>query len=86
MRLNARLDAEMSEKVEYLKEVTQESLTRIIKQALDLYYLEVSAGKERPIDRMRQNGFVSCGTGPEDLSKNYKLYLEEGLSEKYNHR
>lgn len=86
MRLNARLDDELARKVEFLKETTQESYTDILKKALNLYYEQVSAGKSKPIDLIRKNLFVGCGEAVEDLSKNYKQHLREGLGEKLDYR
>ncbi|MGK5092816.1 CopG family transcriptional regulator [Deltaproteobacteria bacterium TL4] len=79
MILNAQLDDQSAYKIEFLKETTQDSLTDIIKKALDLDYDQLTINQQSPLEIMKKNGFIGCAPGPGDLSENYKEYLAKSL-------
>ena len=50
MRINARLENDYAEKLEYLKKQTQLSTTEIVKQAIDLLYRQ---SKSKPGEKIK---------------------------------
>lgn len=86
MRISARLDEEQSERLEFIQRETQESVSEVIKRAIDRYYGEVSQGRSRAAEILAATGFIGSGEGPGDLSADYKRYLEEGWSQKHGDR
>jgi hypothetical protein len=83
MRINARLDEEDAKTLLFLKGATGQSTTEIVKHSLKLYlnHLQEDAYTKNQILLKELAGI---GEGPEDLSENYKDYLTESLSEKYD--
>ena len=85
MRINARLDERSEENLEFIKEVTGENVTRIIKDLLEERARQLRQ-KNKPGSKMKallESDFVGCAEGPEDLSTNYKEYIYQGLKEKH---
>jgi hypothetical protein len=81
-RVNARLDEETRHKVEYIKQRTRNGVSEIIVASLDLYYRTLKKSELSAAEILRSSGFVGCGTGPEDLSENYKQHLTRSLAKK----
>ena len=84
MRINARLENDYAEKLEYLKKQTQLSTTEIVKQAIDLLYRQSKSKTSKKIKALLESDFIGCGEGPEDLSTHYKQYLTESLAKKHD--
>ena len=85
MRINARLDERSEENLEFIKQVTGESVTRIIKDLLEERARQLRQ-KNKPGSKFKallESDFVGCAEGPEDLSTNYKEYIYQGLKEKH---
>jgi hypothetical protein len=80
--LNARLDEELSQKVEYLRLRTKLSVTDVVKRSIERYYEEVhrSVGDTRAI--LGQSGFLGCAEGEPNLSRDYKQELAKSLGRK----
>ncbi len=87
MRVNARLDKDLSAAVEQLLRKTGKTISEVMKEALALY---LEAQKQKPqstIDVLRAAGLVGTAEGgPKDLSTNAKRYLTEDLGRKHGHR
>ena len=83
MRINARLDPSSEQAFEYLKQNTGQSVTQIIKHSLELYVRELKSQAGRR-NRQLLDELAGIGKGPEDLSENYKSYLDESLDEKHS--
>jgi hypothetical protein len=81
-RLNARLDAELSEKLEYLKDRTKLSVTEVVKRSIERYYDEVRRGSADTHSLLMESGFIGCADGPADLSTEYKRELGALLRKK----
>jgi len=75
MRVNARLDAGLEEKVEYLKAATHATLSDVIKASIEVYYEQVRRREVESARRLTEAGFVGCGSGDPDLSERYKAEL-----------
>lgn len=77
MRVNARLDDSYAEKIEYLKEMTGQTLSDLIRESVDRYYMTVRAEAERrqcALDEL-VGAFDGRKDTPTDLSADYKRYL-----------
>jgi len=81
MRVNARLDDESAEQVEYLVAATGEGVSHVLRESVAHYYRHVKAQKK---------GLVHFGpligkghSGQSDIASNWKRYLGESLGEKY---
>ena len=83
MRINARLEDEYAEKLEYIKKQNHLSTTEVVKQGIDLLYLRSKAKPSEKIRALLESDFIGCSEGPEDLSTHYKQYLTESLAEKH---
>jgi hypothetical protein len=81
-RINARLDAEVAEKLEALRRRTGRSTTEIICVALERLYESEIRGPTDAASILRKTGFIGSGTGSEDLSTDYKSILSKSLGQK----
>lgn len=84
MRVNARLDEESAEQVEYLVAATGEGVSHVLRESVAHYYRHVRAQKK---------GLVHLGpligkgnSGRSDIASNVKKYVGEYLDEKYQLR
>lgn len=84
MRINARLDHDMTEKILFIEQQTGESTSAIIRSALNLYYQQLQNSKPNALAIFEQTGFIGSGEGPTDLSENYKQYLN--FADKHDYR
>lgn len=84
MRINARLDQNLEDKIQYILEKRNVSQTEMVKQALELLYELVKSENESSARALIEAGFVGGGKGPSDLSENYKEELGHLLDEKYD--
>lgn len=89
MRINARLDDSYEEQLAAIQKQTGKTRTEILKEALDLYIQEHSESASE-IARYKNQQILEIlkgsNEGPEDLSENYKEYLDEGLRDKHGIR
>ena len=85
MRINARLDKSTQEQLDYLRTTTRQSVTEIVRQGLSLYYQQIKSQSEGGTRRLLESDFIGCCEGPEDLSSDYKRYLQQGTAEKHGH-
>jgi len=88
MRINARLDEQSEQDLQFIKQTTGETVTQIIKTLLE-ERAERLREKNRPGAKLKallDSDFVGCGEGPEDGSINYKKYVADYLDDKYPDR
>jgi predicted nucleic-acid-binding protein len=85
MRINARLDKHSEKNLEFIKQVTGENITQIIKDLLEerAAKLRQTAKPGSKFNALLKSEFVGCSEGMEDLSTNYKDYIHQGLKEKH---
>lgn len=81
MRINARLDHEYELKLNYLQQQTDQSVTEVIKAALDVYDATVS--KAKPFNILMNNGLIGCGNAEPDFARHCKDKFTENLDGKY---
>ena len=81
-RLNARLEPELEQKLEYLRQRTGLSTSDVVRESTERYYeaVRTAGGSAREI--LEGSGFVASGTGPADLSERYKGHLTASSSGK----
>ena len=84
LRVNARLDAETSEKLKYLMDRSGATVTMALKQAIETRYASLKAAETNRKHLLAS--LVGAFTGPPDLSTNYKQYLLEALEKKHGYR
>jgi metal-responsive CopG/Arc/MetJ family transcriptional regulator len=85
MRINARLDQQTRERLEYIIEHTGVNRSTAIKQAIH-YSCDALSENEHPAAIMEKFGFISCANGEEDLSTTYKEVMTKSLGAKHDHR
>lgn len=85
-RVNARLDPDAAEKLTYLAQSEQKSVSDIIRIAIDRYYEQARATHAVATGILERNGFIGCADGERNLSTEYKRYLSESLRRKHGHR
>ena len=84
MRLNARLNAEQAAHLAGIQQQTNQSVSEIIRQALEMYYQAVC---QRPVaakEILSKNGFVGGFEADPELSTSYKTQLQQSLAEKHD--
>ncbi|NRF69519.1 ribbon-helix-helix protein, CopG family [Aquincola sp. S2] len=81
MRVNARLDEETQQQLEYLVEATGESVSHVVRESVARYYRDVRAerGGMRHFAKMIGKG----NSGRSDIASNYKQYVAESIDAKY---
>lgn len=77
MRINARLDDNAADKLDYLQRKTGLSLSDVIRESIEHYYAEVRDRAERDAAALDAlvGAFAGSDDSPPDLSANYKRYL-----------
>jgi Arc/MetJ-type ribon-helix-helix transcriptional regulator len=86
MRINARLEDSYETKFMLVQQQEYKNRTDILKEALDEYFARKLQQEEQSAWEKNQRilkMLAGIGSGPEDLSTNYKDYLYRGLKEKY---
>jgi hypothetical protein len=81
VRINARLDAELSRKLTLLRRRTAQSTTEVLKAALECYFERIS-GADVVAARAQLADFVGCADADEGLSTRYKAELQDSLDGK----
>lgn len=80
MRINARLDEATQQQLEYLTQVTGQSVSHLVRESVAHYYVQVRRG--RP-----SSGFLSragqWSSGHTDTASNVKAVVAEALDAKF---
>jgi predicted transcriptional regulator len=77
MRINARLDDNTADKLDYLQQKTGLSLSDVVRESIEHYYTEVRDRAERDAAALDAlvGAFAGGDDSPTDLSAHYKRYL-----------
>ncbi|MGV3522693.1 MAG: ribbon-helix-helix protein, CopG family [Candidatus Sericytochromatia bacterium] len=75
MRINARLDPELSQKLRHLEAQTGQSASEVIRHALHLYYTQVVTPTPSAWEIFNEQGFVGSAAGATELASDYKHLL-----------
>ena len=81
MRVNARLDDESREQIEYLTAATGMGVSQVLRESVALYYRQAraSAGGAKHLLAMAGQG----ASGRSDIASDVKRHLAESLSAKH---
>ena len=81
MRVNARLDDEAAEQIDYLTHATGQGVSHVLRESVALYYSHV---------RAQRAGIAHLGaligkgdSGRSDIASDWKRHLGESLDEKF---
>lgn len=86
-RVNARLDAKRSAKLDHLKRRTGKSTSELVKRGIDLLYEdEREREPTNPLQALQDAGLVGFWEGPGDLSVRVKEEYGELLGRKHGDR
>ncbi len=81
MRINARLDDDAQQQIDYLTQTTGQSVSHVVRQAVAMYYVQTKARQGGP---RRLLAMIGAGdSGHTDTASNYKQLLTESLTKKH---
>ncbi|ASC74164.1 hypothetical protein XM38_051390 [Halomicronema hongdechloris C2206] len=75
MDIVTQIDDNHAKKLAYIQQHTNQDLSEILNQAIDLYYEQLNPPSKSPLEVLQEDGLVGCFEGDSDLSSNYKLGL-----------
>lgn len=78
MQITAELDNQHLEKLQMLEKTLKKNTSELIALALDEFFIKNAAKTEgqSAYQLMQQSGFIGCVENDENLSENYKDYLD----------
>lgn len=82
MRITVRIDDSYEQKIKVIQQRTQLNTTDVIKQAIDLMYEKAELSAKEKNQKLIEM-LAGTAKGPEDLSINYKKYLDQDWKEKH---
>lgn len=81
MRVNARLDDEAQQQIDYLVQVTGQSVSQVLREAVARYHAQTRAQQGGP---RRLLAMIGQGdSGRSDIASRYKDLLTESLAKKH---
>lgn len=86
LRLNARLDATLSDRLARAKKRSGKTVTQLVHEALEAYCEKSEREASSAYQTLEELGLIGCADGPSDLSANYKAMLGESLEEKHSQK
>lgn len=81
-RLNARIDDELAAKLESIRNLTKQSTTEVVREALEHYHRMLTQKPALAYQLLDGSGFIGCGEAEPELSTQYKELLAESLRAK----
>ena len=82
MRVNARLDEESQQQVQYITQATGHSVSHVVREALAQYYVHVRQSQQRvPSKFLAMAG--KGNSGRSDIASNVKAFVGEALEAKF---
>jgi hypothetical protein len=81
-RLNARIDDELAAKLESIRNLTKQSTTEVVREALEHYHRMLTQKPALAYQLLGESGFIGCGEAEPELSVQYKAALTESLADK----
>jgi Arc/MetJ-type ribon-helix-helix transcriptional regulator len=81
MRVNARLDEETQQQLEYLVGATGESVSHVVRESVRIYYDQMRARRTglKHLSKLIGKGH----SGRSDIASNYKQHVAEIIEAKY---
>lgn len=85
-RVNARFDADVQVKLEFLARELDRSTSDVLREAINCYYESLKSQSARR--RSFLGGLIGTAQGalPADLSENYKHHVVAAVGKKHGHR
>ena len=80
MRVNARLDEQTSQKIEYLAQATGQSVSHIVREAIAAYHLQVRGRQGVPSRLLKMIG--KGDSRRTDIASNVKQHVAEAIEAK----
>ena len=81
MRINARLDDEAQQQIDYLTQATGQSMSHVVREAVARYYTQTRAQQGGP---RRLLAMIGQGdSGRSDVASNVKREVDDALLEKH---
>ena len=81
MRINARLDDEAQQQIDYLVQATGQSVSQVVREAVARYHAQTRAQQGGP---RRLLAMIGQGdSGRSDIASRYKELLGESLAQKH---
>ena len=83
MRVNARLDEDSQQQLDYLTHTTGQSVSHVVREAVALYHAKVRSRQGVP-----KRLLASVGTGDSgrtDVASNVKQHVSDALDAKFPH-
>lgn len=84
MRINARLDDDAQQQIDYLVQVTGQSVSHVVREAVARYHAQTKAQQAGPRRLLAMIG--QCDSGRTDIASRYKDLLTASLSQKHGVR
>jgi predicted metal-dependent hydrolase len=84
-QINTQIDPATTDKLTYIQQQTDQTLSDILCDAIDIYYQKLKQQKKTPFEILEESGFIGCCSVESDLSMNYKQVLAKELEAKYGH-
>ena len=86
-QINTQIDPATTDKLTYIQQQTNQTLSDILRDAIDSYYQKLKhQQKKTSFEILEESGFIGCCSVESDLSTNYKQVLATELEAKYDHR
>ncbi|MFM7602580.1 MAG: CopG family transcriptional regulator [Pseudanabaena sp.] len=86
-QINTQIDPATTDKLTYIQQQTNQTLSDILRDAIDSYYQKLKHQKQKTsFEILEESGFIGCCSVESDLSANYKQVLAKELEAKYDHR
>jgi predicted metal-dependent hydrolase len=86
-QINTQIDPVTTDKLTYIQQQTNQTLSDILRDAIDSYYQKLKhQHKKTSFEILEESGFIGCCSVESDLSTNYKQVLAIELEAKYDHR
>jgi len=83
MRVNARLDEQTSQKIQYLTQATGQSVSHVVREAIAVYHVQLRGGRPLPKNLLAMAGKGRSRDGRTDVASEVKQVLAESLAAKY---
>jgi hypothetical protein len=85
MEVNAQVNDDIANKLNFIQAQTKQDLSEILKKAIELYYQTLKTPQKTPLQILEESGLIGCFEDDPNLSSNYKQVLTESLTKKYDY-
>ena len=82
-RINARIDRGTQERIDELMQVTGQTASHVVREAIAVYHAQVRREQPRPMRLLAMTGQGRSRDGRTDVATHYKQILADSLAAKY---